>query len=182
MLIFSYATGALLYLVSSLLGYLGSKQIKDINTALDPFFRIFPGFNLGKGLVYIGTNRFDVSNWEWDFATRNSIYLFWTGAAYIIAVIGLEYLISVPKIASVLRNFFGIERDVPAEPEEEDSDVIAERQGIQSGELTGAIHVKGLRKVYGVKKSEQKLAVKDLWFNVPPGQCFGFLGVNGAGK
>jgi ATP-binding cassette subfamily A (ABC1) protein 1 len=52
-----------------------------------------------------------------------------------------------------------------------------------SGEISGgSIQVRGLRKVYGSNPQTQKLAVRDLWFNIPKGECFGFLGINGAGK
>jgi ATP-binding cassette subfamily A (ABC1) protein 3 len=79
--------------------------------------------------------------------------------------------------------FLGLEKDLPKVEEDEDSDVVAEKQAMLSGELKdGVIQVKGLRKVYGYKAGQQKLAVKDLWYNIPKGQCFGFLGINGAGK
>lgn len=39
------------------------------------------------------------------------------------------------------------------------------------------IRIEGIRKVY-----PKKTAVRDVYFGVPAGQCFGFLGVNGAGK
>lgn len=39
------------------------------------------------------------------------------------------------------------------------------------------IRLEGLRKIY-----PNKNAVKDVYFGIPAGQCFGFLGVNGAGS
>ena len=39
------------------------------------------------------------------------------------------------------------------------------------------IRLEGLRKIYPGKN-----AVKDVYFGIPAGQCFGFLGVNGAGQ
>lgn len=47
-----------------------------------------------------------------------------------------------------------------------------------------AVAVKGLRKVFpaSTRKQKPKVAVSDLWFAIKPGECFGFLGVNGAGK
>lgn len=75
----------------------------------------------------------------------------------------------------------------------EDEDVASERVRLQNS-MSGAVHsagnlqyaeetdqdairIEGLRKVY-----PGKTAVKDVWFGVPVGQIFGFLGVNGAGN
>ena len=42
-------------------------------------------------------------------------------------------------------------------------------------------HLLGLRKVYQAS-SGAKVAVRNLSFGLSKGQCFGFLGINGAGK
>lgn len=60
----------------------------------------------------------------------------------------------------------------------EDDDVEAEKERILSGKASDdLIRLEGLRRVY-----PQKVAVNNLYFGVPSNQCFGFLGVNGAGK
>eukprot|EP00456_Euglypha_rotunda_P079039 TRINITY_DN7582_c0_g1_i14.p1 TRINITY_DN7582_c0_g1~~TRINITY_DN7582_c0_g1_i14.p1 ORF type:complete len:111 (-),score=20.27 TRINITY_DN7582_c0_g1_i14:71-403(-) len=52
-------------------------------------------------------------------------------------------------------------------------------QRVQSGGASrDLIVVKGIRKVF----PPRKVAARDVWFGIPSGQCFGFLGVNGAGK
>jgi ABC-type multidrug transport system ATPase subunit len=59
-----------------------------------------------------------------------------------------------------------------------DEDVQAEIQRIKSGKAADdLIRLEGLRKTYS-----NKVAVNDLYFSIPRGECFGFLGVNGAGK
>ncbi len=68
---------------------------------------------------------------------------------------------------------------MPRKDEIDDSDVAEERERIRTTpNLEDLIQVRGLRKVY----NGQKVAVKDLWYAIPKGQCFGFLGINGAGK
>eukprot|EP00456_Euglypha_rotunda_P079041 TRINITY_DN7582_c0_g1_i4.p1 TRINITY_DN7582_c0_g1~~TRINITY_DN7582_c0_g1_i4.p1 ORF type:complete len:141 (+),score=28.34 TRINITY_DN7582_c0_g1_i4:78-500(+) len=60
-----------------------------------------------------------------------------------------------------------------------DEDVANEMQRVQSGGASrDLIVVKGIRKVF----PPRKVAARDVWFGIPSGQCFGFLGVNGAGK
>ena len=64
---------------------------------------------------------------------------------------------------------------------EEDDDVVAERNAMISGSFPqdAPIQVYGLRKEFGGGKF---IAVDNVSFHVPNGQCFGMLGPNGAGK
>ena len=63
-----------------------------------------------------------------------------------------------------------------------DSDVRQESERVLSMPIeklfeTNAVVLRQLRKYYS-----SHLAVKGLTFSIPPGECFGLLGVNGAGK
>ena len=40
--------------------------------------------------------------------------------------------------------------------------------------------IEGIRKVF--KGKPPKVAVRDMWLGIPKGQCFGYLGSNGAGE
>ncbi|KAJ8371667.1 hypothetical protein AAFF_G00303430 [Aldrovandia affinis] len=63
---------------------------------------------------------------------------------------------------------------------EEDEDVARERQRILGGGgHTDILELKQLTKVY---KRKQSPAVDRLCVGIPRGECFGLLGVNGAGK
>ncbi|MGH0117824.1 UNVERIFIED_CONTAM: hypothetical protein FKN15_039995 [Acipenser sinensis] len=63
---------------------------------------------------------------------------------------------------------------------DEDEDVAKERQRILSGGgQSDILELKELTKVYRMKS---KPAVDRLCVGIPPGECFGLLGVNGAGK
>lgn len=44
------------------------------------------------------------------------------------------------------------------------------------------VQVKGLRKVYRTSGGGTKVAVKSTSLGIPRGECFGLLGINGAGK
>uniref|UniRef100_A0A8B9LWW8 P-type phospholipid transporter n=1 Tax=Astyanax mexicanus TaxID=7994 RepID=A0A8B9LWW8_ASTMX len=63
---------------------------------------------------------------------------------------------------------------------EEDEDVARERQRILGG--GGHSDILELRQLTKVYKRKQKPAVDRLCVGIPPGECFGLLGVNGAGK
>ncbi|KAE9554667.1 hypothetical protein FO519_002077 [Halicephalobus sp. NKZ332] len=61
----------------------------------------------------------------------------------------------------------------------EDPDVVAERNKVEKSISDSfAISTRHLRKAY----SNGVIAVKDLTLGIPKGECFGLLGVNGAGK
>ena len=67
-------------------------------------------------------------------------------------------------------------------PFEDDDDVVAERERVLGGGAEGDVIVmKALRKVYG-PKSYSKVAVKGVSLGIAKGECFGYLGINGAGK
>ncbi|CAI5723062.1 unnamed protein product [Hyaloperonospora brassicae] len=63
----------------------------------------------------------------------------------------------------------------------EDDDVAAERQKLEQSQPTqnDSVFIRNLRHEYGRKG---KLALDDLCLSVTKGECFGYLGINGAGK
>ncbi len=92
----------------------------------------------------------------------------------------------------VARKVMGDVEDDPALAGPEDDDVAAERMRIQadrgnnsnsSNNKDDAIVIQGLRKVYDARLgAKPHVAVADLYYRVRRGECFGFLGANGAGK
>nr|XP_033774294.1 phospholipid-transporting ATPase ABCA1 [Geotrypetes seraphini] len=165
------------------LEFFTDNKLNDINDTLKMVLLIFPHFCLGRGLIDMvknqamadalerfGENRF-VSPMSWDLVGRNLFAMAIEGVVFFIITLLIEYRFFIkprprcPKLAPVI---------------DEDDDVARERQRIMcdSGR-SDILEIKGLTKVYGMKR---KPAVDRLCVGIPPGECFGLLGVNGAGK
>uniref|UniRef100_A0A8C2GG42 P-type phospholipid transporter n=1 Tax=Cyprinus carpio TaxID=7962 RepID=A0A8C2GG42_CYPCA len=154
----------------------GNNEIGGINDILKNVLLIFPHFCLGRGLIDMvknqamadalerfGENRFR-SPLEWDMVGKNLFAMAVEGVVFFIITVLIQY-----------RFFFE-----PNPIGEEDEDVARERQRIMSGAVQGDIlELRQLTKVY---KRKQKPAVDRLCVGIPRGECFGLLGVNGAGK
>uniref|UniRef100_A0A7N6A2H1 P-type phospholipid transporter n=1 Tax=Anabas testudineus TaxID=64144 RepID=A0A7N6A2H1_ANATE len=152
----------------------GSNEIGGINDILKNVFLIFPHFCLGRGLIDMvknqamsdalerfGENRFR-SPLAWDMVGKN---------LFAMAIEG-PLSNSVTECASFFLHLKPIG--------EEDEDVARERQRILSG--AGQSDILELRQLTKIYKRKQKPAVDRLCVGIPPGECFGLLGVNGAGK
>lgn len=161
----------------------GNHEIGGINDILKNVLLIFPHFCLGRGLIDMvknqamadalerfGENRFR-SPLEWDMVGKNLFAMAVEGAVFFIITVLIQYrFFFEPKSLCPKLSPIG----------EEDEDVARERQRIMSGAGQGDIlELRQLTKVY---KRKQKPAVDRLCVGIPPGECFGLLGVNGAGK
>jgi ATP-binding cassette subfamily A (ABC1) protein 3 len=64
-----------------------------------------------------------------------------------------------------------------------DQDVLFEQERVLAGQADDSpVLLQRLRKEYLLRDNKVKVAVNNLTFGVKKGECFGFLGVNGAGK
>uniref|UniRef100_A0A452IGD3 ABC transporter domain-containing protein n=1 Tax=Gopherus agassizii TaxID=38772 RepID=A0A452IGD3_9SAUR len=150
-------------------------QLNHVNHILKKVFLIFPHFCLGRGLIDMVKNqamadRF-VSPLCWDLAGKNMFAMAVEGVVFFLFTILLQYrfFVKLRPFAVKLPPLGG-----------EDEDVAREREKITSGARQGDILVlHDLTKVYRARK---KPAVDRLCVGIPPGECFGLLGVNGAGK
>uniref|UniRef100_A0A671MD89 P-type phospholipid transporter n=1 Tax=Sinocyclocheilus anshuiensis TaxID=1608454 RepID=A0A671MD89_9TELE len=162
--------------VSTFVMELFGNNTGGINDILKNVLLIFPHFCLGRGLIDMVKNqamadaleRFGENSFrsplEWDMVGKNLFAMAVEGVVFFIITVLIQY-----------RFFFG-----PNPIGEEDEDVARERQRIMSGAGQGDIlELRQLTKVY---KRKQKPAVDRLCVGIPPGECFGLLGVNGAGK
>ncbi|XP_053180211.1 phospholipid-transporting ATPase ABCA1b isoform X1 [Scomber japonicus] len=163
----------------------GNNEIGGINDILKNVLLIFPHFCLGRGLIDMvknqamadalerfGENRFR-SPLEWDMVGKNLFAMAVEGAVFFIITVLIQYRFCIkPRPVSTLTKLGPLG--------EEDEDVARERQRIVHG--LGHGDILELRQLTKVFKRKQKPAVDRLCVGIPPGECFGLLGVNGAGK
>uniref|UniRef100_A0A8C7FF51 P-type phospholipid transporter n=1 Tax=Oncorhynchus kisutch TaxID=8019 RepID=A0A8C7FF51_ONCKI len=171
----------------------GSNEIGGINDILKNVFLIFPHFCLGRGLIDMvknqamadalerfGENRFR-SPLAWDMVGKNLFAMAVQGVVFFTITVLIQYHSFVVSFIHFLFKNEYISKYTDQKPiGEEDEDVARERQRILGGGgQSDILELKQLTKVYNRK---QKPAVDRLCVGIPPGECFGLLGVNGAGK
>ncbi|XP_059201726.1 phospholipid-transporting ATPase ABCA1-like isoform X2 [Centropristis striata] len=163
----------------------GNNEIGGINDVLKNVLLIFPHFCLGRGLIDMvknqamadalerfGENRFR-SPLEWDMVGKNLFAMAMEGVVFFIITVLIQYRFCIkPRPVSTLTKLGPLG--------DEDEDVARERQRIVHG--LGHGDILELRQLTKVFKRKQKPAVDRLCVGIPPGECFGLLGVNGAGK
>jgi len=191
-IVFYLFTGGILNIISLILGLIPSTT-RLRNDVLVWIFRILPNFCLADALSNLitretpfiwaaqgcppeGCNPFDLVVCGWDL-----LYMSVVSVCCFAITLFLEYAYATPYLRALL-SFGSVDAaDVAHVP---DSDVQREEARVKSGEADSeAIVVKGLRKVFpGGRKFPPKVAVAEMYFGVPQGQCFGYLGLNGAGK
>ena len=190
--------GLLLVLTSFALA--GSKSTKGINDALQPLFRISPGFNLGWSVFQMmsaagggmSSRPADAPPlgpdlMQWERCGANLFALFIVGATFLPLVMLVDYVKNNPSVMSKLplvgdAQIPEVANYVPdADVQAEEARVLASPIPRDGQPHEDVIHIRNLRKVYG-SGSKAKVAVRALTLGLRRGTCFGFLGINGAGK
>uniref|UniRef100_A0A8C9VRP3 P-type phospholipid transporter n=1 Tax=Scleropages formosus TaxID=113540 RepID=A0A8C9VRP3_SCLFO len=158
-------------------------QVLGLNLLiLKKVFLIFPHFCLGRGLIDMAKNQAMVDAFQrlgtkqtldplsWDFVGKNLFAMAVEGVIFFLFTLLLQYKFFINFICPLLHVM----------SESTDQDVAKERRRVTSGKAQEDILLmKELSKVYKVGR---KPAVDRLCLGIPRGECFGLLGVNGAGK
>nr|XP_054506141.1 phospholipid-transporting ATPase ABCA7 [Agelaius phoeniceus] len=160
------------------------QNLNDINRVLKKVFLIFPHFCLGRGLIDMvknqamadaferfGDKRF-VSPLSWELAGKNMFAMAIEGVVFFLFTLLLQYH----------RFFLRLGPRALELPSLGDEDQDVARERVRVGSIPPHGHLlllKDLTKVYRRRKAP---AVDRLCVAIPPGECFGLLGVNGAGK
>lgn len=150
--------------------------------------RFLPTFCFGKGLLFA----FNISSFEYIYGKELTvfdpeimlievIFLAIDAVLYLGLAILLDVLSSNPEAMLCLQHVLCTTKSsessaVAAIPD--DDDVLAEQQRILNGEANDDVIVMSeLTKIY----PNGKIAVNKLSLGIAPGECFGLLGINGAG-
>ncbi|XP_006898072.1 PREDICTED: ATP-binding cassette sub-family A member 7 [Elephantulus edwardii] len=159
------------------------QKLQNVSQVLKRVFLIFPHFCLGRGLIdmvrnqamadafqRLGEGEFQ-SPLRWEVVGKNLSAMALQGPLFLFLTVLLQhrhYFIPQPQLQ-------------PLPPlGEEDEDVARERERVVQGATQGDVLVlQDLTKVY---RGQRSPAVDRLCVGIPPGECFGLLGVNGAGK
>ena len=109
---------------------------------------------------------------QWHICGRNAVFMAAEGFVYLLITLLVEYIRIWRLRRSVSPKDCALEAN-------EDEDVTKERETV-ANTPSAAVKLKDLTKVYK-KGSKPFTAVNRLTLAIPHGQCFGLLGVNGAG-
>jgi len=181
----NFIAGFLLVLVVYIMSFIDSTA--EAAKVMRYIFRIIPSYALGEGILNVAAllliksvYGLEPSPFTKDIAGWPMIYL------GISAVLFSTLTLLIDHPSRRMRQHHLTHSDEPAPPiEDEDADVAAERQAIESGErdATDVVIVRGLNKVWPIPTEPfQKVAVRNLSMGVHPHEVFAFLGTNGAGK
>ncbi|GFR62998.1 ATP-binding cassette sub-family A member 1 [Elysia marginata] len=164
------------------------KDLEAINKILKQAFLVLPHYCLGRGLLDMAAAhvRADVMGrfgedysydlFEWNMVGRNIFALVFMGIGCNILNLLIEYKFFLSWMCLSKAPKSRLDRD--------DVDVAREKQRVLNGAAQDdVLRLEGLSKVYWRPGRKGKMtAVDQLYVGVPKGQCFGLLGVNGAGK
>jgi ATP-binding cassette subfamily A (ABC1) protein 3 len=203
-LFFNWFTGFILPIVVYILFFFPSTV--DIGRGLTWWLRLLPPFALGNGLLNCGSRTFlgfllgkeeQLQPWDMDVAGADVLYLAFTTILYFgLTLLFERWFSGTSTITSFLMDW-RLRRNLKRSPDPStlwdsdlqsphsqglDVDVAAEKDRVKSGTCRDVVRMEGVKKAYPMGGGGVKVAVRDMWLGIPKGECFGLLGINGAGK
>ncbi|XP_069050210.1 retinal-specific phospholipid-transporting ATPase ABCA4 isoform X2 [Lepisosteus oculatus] len=160
-----------------------NRMLLKLNDLLKKVLLIFPHFCLGRGLIDLAMNQavtdvysrfgedYRLDPFSWNFVGKNLFFMAVEGIVYSTLNLLIQYRFFLNHW--LLETSKGTVTD-------EDKDVAEERERMyKGGSKNDILKIKDLSKTY---IGRSRPAVDRICVGVPPGECFGLLGVNGAGK
>ncbi|KAF0720764.1 Aste57867_43 [Aphanomyces stellatus] len=207
-LVFGLVTGALISIFSFLCRLISfditsSLTLSDLDTNyLRWFYLIFPGYQLTDGLFQIGMRKYGNPFGGKDLAATSCSLAnsCWTSVAnpncctpqaFEFNIAGRSLIYGLGEVLILTLLVLYADRHKPASSDSGtgkratapqlhvDDDVVAEAERVGRGAANNdTIFLNKVHKQYGA----EKVALQSLSLGVPLGECFGYLGINGAGK
>uniref|UniRef100_A0A8C3RF33 ATP binding cassette subfamily A member 12 n=1 Tax=Cyanoderma ruficeps TaxID=181631 RepID=A0A8C3RF33_9PASS len=165
--------------------------LHDLAENLRHVFLLFPQFCFGYGLIELSQDQallgflkaygvdYPDKTFELDKTTSKLLAMFVQGTVFFAIRLTGNSLSALPRF--LFDRVHGKGSLLPAAAVE-DEDVQAERSRVESGKADfDVVQLQNLTKIYHLPH-KRITAVKNISLGIPAGECFGLLGVNGAGK
>nr|QST14975.1 ABCA1-1 protein [Diaphanosoma celebensis] len=176
--------GVVTTITSFLLPLFNEEELDFVSSIISKVFLIFPHYCLGMGLIdltethyktqqfeSIGVN-YERNLFEWDYLGQYMASMIIQGIVFFTFNLLLHYKTFPQCNPKIQKMIFHVDPD--------DEDVARERLRVENDTTkSDSLLLSQLTKVYNGAK---RPAVNRLSFGVRRGECFGLLGVNGAGK
>ncbi|XP_054827532.1 glucosylceramide transporter ABCA12 [Eublepharis macularius] len=175
------------------------KSLHDLAETLRHVFLMFPQFCFGSGLIELSQHQalmgflkaygvvYPDKTFELDRISSKLLGLFLQGTLFF----SIRLLVddgTVQKVWYKILEFLydkvhgKLPLQLEAAEEEEDKDVLAESERVAAGRADyDMVQLQNLTKIYHLLH-RRIVAVRNVSIGIPAGECFGLLGVNGAGK
>ncbi|KAM3928108.1 ATP-binding cassette sub-family A member 13-like [Leptodactylus fuscus] len=178
------STLLLTFLPRLIAGISKMESLTQIHDILKWAFLVFPQFCLGHGLMELAFRqvKYDVNESFGIDSYINPFQLDSLGCLFISMAIEGSIFLMLRLVLNGL-SFDTHGQNTSLLPNDEDIDVELERKRLLEGMTANdKLLLYNLRKSYKNVKNKRFFAVKDICLGIQRGECFGLLGLNGAGK